>query len=147
MEQKLYAKIFKWCSWALLVASVVILLVAWLGGFSDAGVNLLLGWAYGMLGLAIAAIICVGIFITATTHPKNLIKLCIVVAGVAVIALLCWVLAKGNPAVGYTGAVPPSQGTLKLTDAVLNLTYLVGGAAIVAIIFSEIYSAIRSKKA
>ena len=59
MEQKLYAKIFKWCSWALLIASVVILLVAWLGGFKDSGVNLLLGWAYVMLGLAIAAIICV----------------------------------------------------------------------------------------
>ena len=125
----------------------MILLVAWLGGFKDSGVNLLLGWAYVMLGLAIAAIICVGIFITATTHPKNLIKLGIVVAGAAVIALLCWLLAKGSPAIGYTGAVPPSQGTLKLTDAVLNLTYLVGGLAVLAIIFSEIYSAIRSKKA
>ena len=147
MEQKLYAKIFKWLSWGLLIASVLILLIAWFGGFSDAGVNLLLGWAYAMLGLAIAAIICIGIFITATTHPKNLIKLCIVVAGVAVVVLLCWLFAKGAPAVGYTGAVPPSQGTLKLTDTVLNMTYLVGGLAVLAIIFSEIYSAIRSKKA
>ena len=147
MEKKLYAKIIAWSSIALLIASIVILGVAWLGGFSDAGVNLLLYWAYAMIGLTIASIVCIGIYVAATTNPKHLITLGIVLVAGALICFLCWILAKGAPALGFTGAVPPTPLELKFTDAVLNLTYLMGGLAILAIIFSEIYSAIRSKKA
>ena len=114
MEQKLYAKIFKWCSWALLIASVIILIIAWMGGFKDSGVNLLLYWAYIMVGVTIAAVVLVGLYISAT--------------------------------MGLT-TEQPSVGTLKLTDTVLNLTYILGVAAIVAIVFGEIFSSIRSKKA
>ncbi|MBQ9891619.1 MAG: hypothetical protein IJM35_00490 [Bacteroidales bacterium] len=146
MEQKLYAKIFKWCSWALLIASVIILIIAWMGGFKDSGVNLLLYWAYIMVGVTIAAVVLVGLYISATTNPKSLIKTGIVIVGAAVLCLLAYLLAKGNPAMGLT-TEQPSVGTLKLTDTVLNLTYILGVAAIVAIVFGEIFSSIRSKKA
>jgi hypothetical protein len=33
-----------------------------------------------------------------------------------------------------------------MTDTILNLAYLVGGAAILAIIFGEVLMAIRNKK-
>ena len=84
MEKKFYAKLFMICLWVLLVASVGLLCyVAFIGKFSEGSVDALLYWAYGMLGLAIAAIVCVGLYITATTHPKNLIKIVIVLAGAA----------------------------------------------------------------
>ncbi len=146
MEQKLYAKIFKWCSWALLIASVIILIIAWMGGFKDSGVNLLVYWAYMMVSVTIAAVVLVGLYISATTNPKSLIKTGIVIVGAAVLCLLAYLLAKGNPAMGLT-TEQPSVGTLKLTDTVLNLTYILGVAAIVAIVFGEIFSSIRSKKA
>ena len=148
MEKKFYAKLFKICLWVLLIASVALLCyVAFVGKFSDGSVNALLGWAYGMLGLAIAAIVCVGLYITATTNPKNLIKIVIVLAGAAALCGLAFLLAKGAPAQGYTGEKLPSQGTLKLTDTVLNLTYILGGAAIISIIVGEVVMALRSKKA
>ena len=148
MEKKFYAKLFKICLWVLLIASVGLLCyVAFIGKFSDGSVNALLGWAYGMLGLAIAAIVVVGLIITALTNPKSLIKIVIALAGAAALCGLAFVLAKGAPAQGYTGEVLPSQGTLKLTDTVLNLTYILGGAAILSIILGEIIMALRSKKA
>ncbi len=148
MEKKFYAKLFKICLWVLLVASVALLCyVAFAAKFSEGSVDALLYWAYGMLGLAIAAIVCVGLYITATTNPKNLIKIVIALAGAAALAGVAWLLAKGAPAQGYTGEVLPSQGTLKLTDTILNLTYILGGAAILSIIVGEIIMALRSKKA
>ena len=40
----------------------------------------------------------------------------------------------------------PSKSTLKLTDTILNLTYLVGGLTILSIIVGEIVAGIRNKK-
>ena len=40
----------------------------------------------------------------------------------------------------------PSAQQLKLTDTILTLTYLTGGAAILSIIVGEIVMAIRNKK-
>ena len=42
--------------------------------------------------------------------------------------------------------VSPSATELKMTDTVLNLAYLVGGATILSIIFAEVFIAIRNKK-
>jgi hypothetical protein len=98
-----------------------------------------------MLGLALFCVIVVGLIVGAKNNPKSLIKIGIILVGVAVLCLIAWVLAKGDPAVAYTGA-PVSAGTLKLTDSVLNLTYIVGAAAILAIIVGEIRMSIASKK-
>jgi hypothetical protein len=46
--------------------------------------------------------------------------------------------------VGYIGEQPDQQ-TLKLTDTLLNLTYLLAGGAIVSIVVGEVISAVRNK--
>jgi hypothetical protein len=148
MEKKFYAKLFVICLWVLLALSVGLLCyAAFIGKFSEGSVNALLYWAYGMLGLAIAAIVVVGLYITATTNPKRLLTIVYVVVGAAALCGLAWLLAKGAPAQGYTGAELPTQKTLKLTDTVLNLTYILGGTAILSIIVGEIVMALRGKKA
>ena len=145
MEKKFYAKLFKICLWVLLIASVALLCyVAFVGKFSDGSVNALLGWAYGMLGLAIAAIVCVGLYITATTNPKGLVKIGIAVVAAAVLFGICYLLASGAPAINCSK--PTTPGELKLTDTILNLAYLVGGAAILSIIVGEVMMTIRNKK-
>ena len=91
MEKQLYAKIFKWVSWALLIVSVVMLLVAFpkFGGAGEEGaVTMLLNWAYVMLGLALAAVLLVGLYITATNNPKGLIKIGLVILGACVVVLI-----------------------------------------------------------
>ena len=152
MENQKYAKIFKLCLVALLVVSVGILLWGTIKGYpavvaADTGtVDPLLYWAYIVLGIALAAVVGVGIFIRATTDPKSLIKIGVAVVVAAVLYGVCYVLASGAPAVGYSGAKLPSATELKMTDTILNLAYLVGGAAILSIICGEVLMTIRNKK-
>ena len=63
------------------------------------------------------------------------------VAGGAIIAV-AYVLAPGTPAIGYLGN-PVSDGTLKLVDTVLNLTYFLFGGALLTLVAGWIIGAIR----
>ena len=149
MEKQLYAKIFKWVSWALLIVSVVLLLVAFpkFGGGDakeEGAVTMLLNWAYVMLGLALVSVLCVGLYVSAVTNPKSLITIGIVIVGAVVVVLVAYLLASGSQPLAYNGP-EPSAGELKLTDTVLNLTYGLGIAAILAIIVGEIMGFIRKK--
>ncbi|MBQ7272571.1 MAG: hypothetical protein IJR12_03070 [Bacteroidales bacterium] len=148
MNQK-YAKIIKIVLWVLMVLSVGVLVWGFLTGFEandGAATNVLLYWAYIVLGLALASVVCLGLYITATTNPKGLVKIGIALVAAAVLFGICYLLASGAPAVGYSGAKLPSATELKMTDTILNLAYLVGGAAILAIICGEVLMAIRNKK-
>ena len=150
MENPLYAKIVKWISWALLLISVGLSVWAFTrfgGSGKEAAVETMLYWAYAMLIIALIAVLCIGIYITATTNPKSLVRIGIAIAAAAVLCLIAYLLASGKPALGFTGTTPPTAGELKLTDTVLNLTYILGAGAIVAIIAGEIISGILNKKA
>ena len=150
MENPLYAKIVKWISWALLIISVGLSVWAFTrfgGSGKEAAVETMLYWAYAMLIFALVAVLCIGLFVTAKTNPKSLVRIGVALAGVAALCLVAYLLASGKPALGFTGATPPTAGELKLTDTVLNLTYILGAGAIVAIIAGEIISGILNKKA
>ena len=148
MENQKYAKIFKLCLLALLVVSVIVLVWGSLKGFEandGAATNVLLYWAYIVLGIALASVICVGLYIRATTDPKSLVKIGFAVLGAAVLFGIAYLLASGAPAIGYSGATLPTETELKMTDTILNLAYIVGGAAILSIIAGEVMMYIRKK--
>ena len=150
MENPLYAKIFKWVSWALLIISVGLAVWAFTqfgGSGEDGAVNTILVWAYVMLAIALVAVLCVGLYVSATTDPKSLVRIGIGLGAAAILCLVAYFLASGAPAIGFTGATPPTASELKLTDTVLNLTYFLGVGAVAAIIVGEVISAIRTKKA
>jgi hypothetical protein len=130
---------------ALIVVSVGLLIWGFSKDFADNAVDVLLYWTYCMLGLAVFSWIVIGLIVGAKNNPKSLVNIGIILVGVAALCLVAYLLAKGNPAVAYNGPAV-SAGTLKLTDTILNLTYIVGGAAIVAIIVGEVRMAIASKK-
>jgi hypothetical protein len=88
----------------------------------------------------------VGLYVTATTNPKGLIKIGIAVVVAAVLFGICYLLASGAPAVGYSDAKLPTATELKMTDTILNMAYIVGGAAILSIIVGEVLMTIRNKK-
>ena len=75
-------------------------------------------------------------------NPKSLLKLGLGLVAIAAVIAVAYVLAPGTPAVGYLGD-PVSDGTLKLTDTVLNLTYFTFGASILALVVGWIVGAIR----
>ena len=148
MIQK-YAKIIKIVLWVLMILSICVLVWGSIKGFEandGAATDMLLYWAYIVLGIALVSVICIGLYVTATTNPKGLIKIGIAVVAAAVLFGICYLLASGDPAVGYSGAKLPTATELKMTDTILNLAYLVGGAAILSIIVSEVFMTIRNKK-
>ena len=138
-------KVFKWGMVGLIVISVCLLIWGFAQDFKDSAVEVLLYWTYCMVGLAVFSWVVIGLVVGAKNNPRSLVKIGIVLLGAAALCLVAWVLAKGDPAVGYTGPAV-SAGTLKLTDSILNLTYIVGGAAVVAIVVGEVRMAIASNK-
>ena len=143
-------KIFKWGLVVLILISVAILVWGFVAGFADGNValpptNVLLTWAAIMIGIALFCWVVIGLIISVKNDPKSLLKMGLVLVGVVAVALVAYLLAKGNPVPGYTGK-PVSEGMLKLTDTILILTAIAGVGAIAAIIVGEIRLAIANKK-
>lgn len=140
-------KIFKWGLVALILISVAILVWGFAVGFetNDAkAVDVLLNWAYIMLGLALCAWIIIGLIVSVKNDPKSLVKMGIALVGVVAVVAVAYLLAKGNPVPG--AALTATPGELKLTDTILNLTLIAGIGAVLAIIVGEIRMAIANKK-
>ena len=130
----------------LIVVSVVLLVMGFAAGWKEGNVETLLGWTYCMVGLALAAVIIVGLIVGAANDPKSLVKLGLGLVVVAVVCFVAYLIAPGSPAVNLTSMDQPSAATLKLTDTILYLTYFAGILAVVAIIVGEIRLAITNKK-
>ena len=128
----------------LIIVSVVLLVLGFTAGWKESNVDTLLTWTYIMVGLAIAAVVIVGLVIGAINDPKSLVKLGIGLVVVAVVCFLAYLIAPGAPAMGMLQQ--PSAATLKLTDTILYLTYFVGIVAILSIVVGEIRLAITNKK-
>ena len=143
-------KIFKWGMVVLILISVAILVWGFSAGFATPdkvalpATNVLLTWAAIMIGIALFCWIVIGLIVSVKNDPKSIVKMGIVLVGIAVVCLIAYLLAKGDPVPG--AAVTSTAGELKLTDTILNLTLIAGVGAIAAIIIGEIRLAIANKK-
>ena len=143
-------KIFKWGMVVLILISIAILVWGFSAGFATPdkvalpATNVLLTWAAIMIGIALFCWIVIGLIVSVKNDPKSIVKMGIVLVGIAVVCLVAYLLAKGDPVPG--AAVTATDGELKLTDTILNLTLIAGVGAIVAIIAGEIRLAIANKK-
>ena len=140
-----YEKIIKWILAALFVVGVVFSFYGFVVGFESNGnapVDSILYCAYIFAAITILAVLFGVVVIGGMNNPKSLLKLLIGIVAIAVIVGVAYVLAPGTPAVGYLGE-PVSDGTLKLTDTVLNLTYLLFGGALLALVAGWIIGATR----
>ena len=141
-------KIFKWGLVVLILISVAILVWGFAAGFATPDkvalppTNVLLTWAAIMIGIALFCWIIVGLIISVKNDPKSLIKMGLVVVGIAVVCVLAYLLAKGSEIPGTDA----TAGELKLTDTILILTAIAGIGGIAAIIVGEIRMAITNKK-
>jgi len=141
-------KIFKWGLVVLILISVAILVWGFAAGFATPDkvalppTNVLLTWAAIMIGIALFCWIVVGLIISVKNDPKSLIKMGLVVVGIAVVCVLAYLLAKGSEIPGTDA----TAGELKLTDTILILTAIAGVGAIASIIVGEIRMAITNKK-
>ena len=140
-----YEKIIKWVLVALFIVGVVFSFYGFAVGFESNGnapVDNILYCAYAFAAVTIAAVLFGVLVIGGINNPKSLLKLLLGVVVIAAVVAVAYVLAPGTPAVGYLGT-PVSDGTLKLTDTILNLTYLLFGGAILALIVGWVVGATR----
>ncbi len=140
-----YEKIIKWVLVALFIVGVVFSFYGFAVGFESNGnapVDNILYCAYAFAAVAIAAVLFGVLVIGGMNNPKSLLKLLLGVIAIVAVVAVAYVLAPGTPAVGYLGE-PVSDGTLKLTDTILNLTYFLFGGAIVALVVGWVVGATR----
>ena len=140
-----YEKVIKWILLALFLVGAVLSFYGFVVGFesdNNAPVDNILYGAYGFAALTIAAV-CFGVVVIGgINNPMSLVKLLIGLVVIAVIIAGAYFLAPGTPAVGYLGE-PVSDATLKLTDTILNLTYLLCGGAILSLVAGAVISALK----
>lgn len=134
-------KVFKITGWVLGLLGIVLGILAFFNGGS--AIDLLLRYTYVLFIAAVVIWIGLSIFISGKNNPKNLIKAAGVVVGISVLVVLAYVLSSGAPAINVK--TQPTTQWLKLTDTMLLLTYVLGGAAIVAIIVGAIRDAFNNK--
>ena len=99
-------------------------------------------WMYGIVGIGIVAALISPVK-NLFTSPKSAIT---TLVGLAVAALViggCWMLSSAAPVPNSAGGFFEDAFELKFTDMMLYLTYLVGGASLLAILAGEIRNAIK----
>ena len=140
-----YDKIIKWVLVALFIVGIVFSVYGFLVGFETNGnapVDNILYCAYAFAAIAVFAVLLGVVVIGGINNPKSLLKLVLGLVAIGAIVAVAYVLAPGTPAVGYLGD-PVSDGTLKLTDTVLNLTYFTFGLSILALVVGWVVGAVR----
>ena len=140
-----YEKIIKWLLVALFIVGIVFSVYGFIVGFETNGnapVDNILYCAYAFALIALLAVVLGVVVIGGINSPKSLLKMVLGLVAIAAIVAVAYTLAPGTPAVGYLGE-PVSDGTLKLTDTVLNLTYFTFSLSIVALVIGWIVGAVR----
>ena len=140
-----YEKIIKWVLAVLFVVGIVFSFYGFAVGFESNGnapVDNILYCAYAFAAVTILAVLFGVVVIGGINNPKSLLKLALGIVAIAAVVAVAYVLAPGTPAVGYLGD-PVSDGTLKLTDTILNLTYLLFGGSVLALVAGWIIGATR----
>jgi len=141
---KSYEKILKVLMWVLIIISVALVAWGFAKDFPESYVDTLMSWTYLMIGIILFAVIVIGAVVSGINNPKSLLKLLGILVGIGAVVGVVYAISSGAPAIGLS-VEQPTASTLKLTDTVLNLTYLFAAGAVLAIIFGEIVGAIRNK--
>lgn len=132
----------------LIVVSIAILVLGFALGFeANDGkfTDVLLCYAYAVLALAVISWVIVGAIVSFKNDPKSILRLGVWVIAIAAVCFVVYLISPGAPAMNLSKQ--PEPQILKITDTILNLCYIAGGAAIVSIIVGEVIMAIRGKKA
>ena len=126
---------------AAIIVIVAIMFYANLG--SDSMVSTILNLGYVLIIAGIILAICSAVF-AAVVKGVNVKTLGILLAVVAVLAIIAFLMSKGSFSTPYiAGGVEYSSKTHGWVEFGLNFTYLTAGVSILAILFSTIYKAVK----
>jgi len=103
------------------------------GKVMDPWINITIG---GLIFTSLLAL--VGPIINMIQYPKNALKMLIAIGGLVVIAILCYSFATNSFNVVELETLETTAEVSRSVGAALIFTYIVGGLAVVSIIFSGI---------
>lgn len=137
-------KLAKILEWILLGLSLVLLVAFFVMPHdvaSDPAVNLFIVWAYVLLFAAIALVV-VFLLKDVFSSKKSLVSFLLLLVGIVVLIAASYFLAKGGE---VATSAPYTEQVSKLSDTVLNLTYIMFGASVLALIVTGVMNAIRNR--
>ena len=153
----MYAKIIKWLSYTLMVASIVIAAICVVNGFATESVDpltgqtiqepsfftsLLLYWGYGMFILPVLIIVLCGIALGLKNNPKGLVVLAGGLVALAAVVLLAFLIAPGT-AVTLAPGTEATETTFKLADTALYVTYFALAGVVLSLLAGGCYRLIK----
>ena len=137
------SNIGKWVFGLLALITVALAVYFYLGLKDEARTNLLLNWGYILIVLGIV-IALVSVFFTAAVKGVKGKTLLFGAIAVAIIAVVAYVMSKGSFAVPYqAGEITYSGKTHGWVEFGLNFFYVTLAVAIISILFSVIYKAVK----
>ena len=135
--------ISKWVFGLLALITVVMGVFFYLDLKSEARTNMLLNWGYILIILGIALAL-ISAFFTGIVKGVKGKKLLILVIAIAVIAVVAYLMSKGSFAQEYvTGEYTYPGKTHGMVEFGLNFFYVTLAAAIISIVFSVVYKAVK----
>ena len=137
------SNIGKWVFGLLAVITVGLAIYFYLGLTDAVRTNLFLNWGYILIILGIV-IALISVFFTAAVKGVNGKTLLIAVIAFAIIAVVAYFMAKGSFAKPYpAGEITYSGKTHGWVELGLNFFYITLGVALLSILFSVIYKAVK----
>ncbi len=142
MNSKL-SNIGKWVFGLLALITVALAVYFYLGLEDEARTNILLNWGYILIILGIVIALISVVFTAAVKGVKGKTLLIAVIA-FAVIAVVAYIMSKGAFAEPYqAGEITYSGKTHGMVEFGLNFFYVTLAVAIISILFSVIYKAVK----
>ena len=137
------ANIGKWVFGLLALITVALAVYFYMGLTDEGRTSTLLNWGYILIILGIVLAVVSAIFTGIVKGVKGKTLLIIIIA-VAAIAVVAYVMSKGAFSLPYTaGETTYSGQTHGLVEFGLNFFYVTFGVALLAILFSVVYKAVK----
>ena len=137
------SNIGKWVFGLLALITVALAIYFYLGLNDEARTNILLNWGYILIILGVV-IALVSVFFTAAVKGVNGKTLLIAVIAFAIIAVVAYLMSKAAFDVPYqAGETLYSGKTHGWVEFGLNFFYVTLGVAIISILFSVLYKAVK----
>lgn len=131
-------KLSKYCKYlliGLMALNVLFVIIAIAGG--EANVGTFMVYAYCMIELTLDAILFAFIF-GIIVKPESLKSIGVVLAIVAVLALISWLMSSATLSPEYLESMGVSKATERFVDFAMIFTYIVMGGTIASVLYSAV---------
>jgi Na+(H+)/acetate symporter ActP len=129
-------KLVKYLSYLLLAVSAILVIAFYAQGCPESMVPAMLGWAYGLIGLALVCMLILPLFFR---DGKKTNKSTIIAYGIfAVVVVVAVVFSSDAALEGVTTSVEPSAMDLKFTDGGVMAAGLLIAVSFIAIIVGSL---------